>query len=237
MQKPTPRSPICDGWGCDGPGARLTRRGALGLLGAGLGLAALGGCDDGARWHGLNVTGSSPRLALTMTRAVDGKQVTAADYQGRIVMLYFGYTFCPDVCPTTLLNIDTILRKLGPAAKNVRVLFVTVDPGRDTLAVLKEYVGNFAPEVEGLRGTPDQLAALARRYRVVYSVTPGTEDHPYEVSHSSAIYVFDGTGAARVLMSSLATPKPDLDGAAADLRRLIEADHPPGLVERLLRLI
>ena len=117
------------------------------------------------------------------------------------------------------------------------MLFVTVDPNRDTAPVLATYVKNFAPEIDGLRGTPDQLAALARRYRIVYSVTPETKDHPYEVTHSSAIYVFDATGAARLLVPSLASTTPDIAGTAADLQRLVEATHPPGLLTRLLRLV
>ncbi|HUY69214.1 MAG TPA: SCO family protein, partial [Alphaproteobacteria bacterium] len=131
-------------------------------------IALLAGCDNG-HWHSMNIEGSSPPLAFHMTRAADGKPVTAADYRGKVVMLYFGYTFCPDACPMTLTNIGRILDRLGPLAKNIRVLFVTVDPNRDTLPVLKAYMKHFVPQIAGLRGTPDQIAALARRYRVVYS--------------------------------------------------------------------
>ena len=184
--------------------------------------------------HALDVSGSSPALALTMTRASDGKAVTEADYRGKVVLLYFGYTFCPDVCPTTLSNIADLLTRLGTEASRVRVLFVTVDPQRDTLPVLAAYAENFGPGIEGLRGTPDQLAALARRYRILYSVSPETGDHPYEVTHSSAIYVFDRTGAARLLVPSLGSEKPDLDGLATDLRHLIESEGRPGFIARLL---
>ncbi len=215
----------------------VTRRRALGLVGAGLGLTLLAGCNGDPAWHSIDVSGSSPPLAFTMTRAADGNEVTQADYRGRIVMLYFGYTYCPDVCPTTLANVADILKRLGPAARDVRVLFVTVDPNRDTLPVLAQYVKNFAPQIDGLRGTADQLAALARRYRVVYSVSPATKDHAYEVTHSSAIYVFDRSGAARLLIPSLATPHPDIAGATADLKRLIAQKKPPGLLARLLRLV
>ena len=133
----------------------------------------LAGCSDsGEPWHATNMKGTMPDLAFTMTRASDGKDVTADDFKGKVTLLYFGYTFCPDVCPTTLANVGAILKKLGADAEQARVLFVTVDPDRDTLAVLKSYAALFAPQVVGLRGTPDQLAALARRYRVSYSVTP-----------------------------------------------------------------
>jgi protein SCO1/2 len=215
----------------------MTQRRAAWLVCAAFGLALLGGCSGGDKWNSTNISGVAPPLAFTMTRASDGKQVTAADYRGQIVMLYFGYTFCPDICPTTLSNVAIVLKRLGPEAQHVRMLFVTVDPDRDTAPVLADYVKNFAPQIEGLRGTPDQLAALARRYRVVYSVTPKTKDQPYEVTHSSAIYVFDGSGATRLLFSYLATSAPDLAGTTADLRRLIEETNPPGLVTRLMRLM
>jgi protein SCO1 len=221
----------------DARGARSISRRTLGLIGAGAAAVLLAGCSGDTKWHSIDVSNSSPPLQFTMTHAPDGKTVTPADYRGDIVLLYLGYTNCPDVCPTTLANVADILKRLGPEANHVRMLFVTVDPNRDTLPILAQYVKNFAPQIEGLRGTPDQLAALARRYRLLYSVTPATADHPYEVSHSSAIYVFDGTGAARLLIPSLATAKPDLAGTAADLRRLIEEKYPPGLFTRLLRLI
>ena len=117
-----------------------------------------------------------------MLRANDGKPVTAADYRGKIVLLYFGYTNCPDVCPLTLANLSQSLRRLGKDAKQVRVLFVTVDPDRDTAPILKAYVNAFSPEMDGLRGTDNAIAILARRYRVAYSVTPAHDGKPYEVT-------------------------------------------------------
>ncbi len=220
--------------------SRIGRRRVSGFSAALFSIAAialLAGCDDGAKWRSTVISGNSPPLEFSMTRASDGKPVTEADYRGQVVMLYFGYTFCPDVCPTTLANVSRILDRLGPEARQVRVLFVTVDPDRDTLPVLKDYVKNFAPEIEGLRGVPDQLAALARRYRVVYSVTPESKDQPYEVTHSSAIYVFDKSGAARLLVSPLIASNVDVAGVAADLERLIQDNNRPGLLAALWRLI
>lgn len=217
--------------------APIGRRSIAWLIGVGLALMLLAGCDSSAKWHAIDVSGSLPALAFTMTRASGGQEVTQADYRGSIVLLYFGYTNCPDVCPETLSNLAQVLTRIGPDARQVRVLFVTVDPNRDTPPVLAAYVKNFAPQIEGLRGTADQLAALARRYRVVYSVTPATKDHPYEVTHSSAIYVFDAAGAARLIIASLSSTHPDIPGTAADLKRLVEASHPPGLLARLLRLV
>ena len=219
------------------PAASMTRRRAIGLTGAGLGAALIGGCQRGDDRSAIDISGNSPALEFAMTRASDGRRVTEADYRGRIVMLYFGYTFCPDVCPTTLTNVADILKRLGPDAERVRLLFVTVDPDRDTLPVLADYVKNFAPQIDGLRGDSDQLASLARRYRVVYSVTPATGRRPYEVTHGSAIYVFDATGAARLLIPSLGSTAGDVAGVTADLRRLIENANPPGLLARLMRFI
>ncbi len=188
-------------------------------------------------WRNIDVTGTSPSLQVAMARVNDGKQVTQADYKGRVVLLYFGYTYCPDVCPVTLTNLTHVLDKLGPLAQRVRVLFVTVDPDRDTPKVLKEYVAAFAPQIDGLRGSPDALADLARRYRIAYSVTPATRDHPYEVTHSSAIYVFDGTGAARLLIPSMASQTPDIDGTASDLSRLISGEGTPSLLSHFVAFL
>lgn len=204
--------------------ARLVLAGALVA-----GLASCGGAAAG-QWHETNIKGALPDLKFTMTRADDGQQVTAADYQGKVTALYFGYTFCPDVCPTTLTNLAQALHKLGDKAKDVRVLFVTVDPNRDTPAVLKQYVNAFAPQIDGLRGTPDQLAAFAKLYRVAYSVTPAHDGKPYEVSHGSAVYIFDQTGKVRLLASSLASQQPDVPGLTADLTRLIDEQGGGGML-------
>lgn len=214
-----------------------SRRHVLGLMGAGTAALALGGCNSDPKWHSIDMSGTLPPLSFTMTRASDGKEITAADYKGEIVLLYFGYTFCPDVCPTTLLNVAHIVKNLGPEAKHVRVLFVTVDPTRDTPKVLQQYVAAFSPRLDGLRGTPDQLAALAKRYRVVYSVTPAHGDVPYSVTHSSAVYVFDGSGKLRLLISGLSTSQPPIAGATADLRRLITETEPPSFWDRLRRMV
>jgi protein SCO1/2 len=207
------------------------------LFAAALAGTLLQGCSSDTAWHSVDITGTLPPLEFTMTRAIDSKTVTGDDYKGKIVLLYFGYTFCPDVCPLTLANASLVLKKLGPTAEDVRFLFVTVDPDRDSLAVLKEYTGNFAPEVVGLRGSPDEIASLAKRYRVYYAVTPASGDKPYAVDHSSAIYVFDATGKIRLLVASMSTAQPDIDGLASDLRRLLEQKNPPTFLQRLLQLI
>lgn len=197
----------------------------------------LAGCARQGPWHAIDVAGTSPDLVFTMRRASDGREVTQADYRGDIVMLYLGYTFCPDACPTTLANVQRIFHRLGKRAEHIRFLFVTVDPNRDTLPVLRKYLANFGPDIAGLRGTPDQLASLARRFRLVYSVHPSPDPEKYDVSHSDAIYVFDGTGAARLLIPSLATAHPDIEATVQDLTRLAEGSEHPGWLARLRRLV
>lgn len=197
------------------------RTGVLPVLVSGafvLGLA--GGCHGRSGWHATDVAGVYPPLAFTMTDAATGKQVTATDFRGHLVMLYFGFTKCQTVCPVTLANVAQLFHRLGPTADRVRMLFVTVDPDTDTLPRLAGYVRQFGPEVVGLRGDIDQLTSLARRYRVGFSVTPKAPGQPYVATHSSAIYVFDGSGNSRLLISSLTGTHPDLDGIAADLTRL-----------------
>ena len=122
------RSPISDPRG----GASIIgRRQLAGLAAGGVSLALLAGCEK-QKWTSIDISGSLPRLAFTMTRVEDGKEVTQSDYRGQIALLYFGYTNCPDVCPTTLSDIGDILKSLGPDAEHVHMLFVTVDPNRDT---------------------------------------------------------------------------------------------------------
>lgn len=200
----------------------IRARCALAAIAASLLVAAtLFAARPALAWNSTDISGAFPPLSFTMTRASDGKTVTAADYKGKVVLLYFGYTFCPDVCPTTLLNIANMLKTLGKKADDVRVLFVTVDPNRDTLPVLKRYTDAFAPQIVGLRGTPDQLAALAKRYRVAYSVTPASPGHPYEVTHGAAVYVFNRSGKIKLLFSGLALEKAPIAGMTGDLHAMV----------------
>lgn len=159
-----------------------------------------------------------PALEFTLTRASDGRPVRGTDYRGKVVVLYFGYTHCPDICPATLANLAEAIQKLGPRANDVRVLFVTVDPMRDQAPALAAYARAFAPQVEGLRGTDDQLIDVTRRYRVVYSVTPETQGHPYEVMHSAAAFFFDRSGRARLVT----TKTDDVAGLTSDLKQLLD---------------
>ena len=199
-------------------------------------LALLAGAPARA-WNSTDMTGALPALKFTMTRASDGKTVTAADFKGKIVLLYFGYTFCPDVCPTTLMNITDMLKHLGKQADDVRVLFITVDPNRDTVPVLKQYTESFAPQIVGLRGTRDQLETLAKRYRVAYSVTPAHDGHPYEVTHGAAVYVFNRTGDIKLIFTTLSKPTVKLAPTLADLRDMVAGEGSGSWWRRLLGML
>ncbi|MEO8714893.1 MAG: SCO family protein [Acetobacteraceae bacterium] len=192
------------------PRRRLLIASAMGVL-APIGLARA--AED--------VRGSLPSLAFRMQRADDERIMSETDLRGSVVLLYFGYTFCPDLCPTTLANLAAILDRLGALAARTRVLFVTVDPARDTAEVLRQFIAPFGPGFIALRPTPDALAAAARRYRVAYSVQPAAPGQPYAVSHGAGVYVFDPTGAARTILTGLEQPSPDIDAAAAAVRQAV----------------
>lgn len=188
------------------------------LLGVLLGVLSLGGCQRGVPLplRLTNITGHMPDLDFALTDD-SGKAVTGADYRGEVVLLYFGYTHCPDVCPLTLAQLHVTMQRLGPLADDARVLFVSVDPTRDTPAVLKTYVNAFDKHAIGLTGTPRAVEALSKRYRSAFTREPDASDGSYAVSHSSAIYVFDRAGRARVL----ATPNATQDDLVHDLRLLL----------------
>lgn len=124
-----------------------------------------------------------------------GKPVTDQDFRGKPTIIYFGFAYCPDVCPTSLLLMQTGVDQLGPAAAGkVNLVFITVDPERDTPAALKEYVAQFGPTMVGLTGTPAQVAAAAKAFRVYYQKVPGKDGAPYLMDHSSIFYLMDRNG-------------------------------------------
>ena len=144
-------------------------------------------------------TGVSPEVKIggpfTLTDQT-GKQVTEADFRGKYMLIFFGYTYCPDVCPTSLTQISAAMDILGDKAKQVVPTLVTVDPDRDTPAVLKDYVAHFHPSVVGLTGTPEQIKQVAKAYRVYYAKVPseaGNKDD-YLMDHSAVIYLMGPDG-------------------------------------------
>jgi protein SCO1/2 len=124
-----------------------------------------------------------------------GKSVTDRDFRGKYMLVYFGYTFCPDVCPTTLTAVADAMDKLGPAAARVQPIFITVDPKRDTPKVVKQYAAAFGPSIVGLTGTAEEVATAAKEYRVYYAehrTGPGADD--YSMDHSSVLYLMGPDG-------------------------------------------
>ena len=180
----------------------------------------LPGCNrDVTPWHGRDIQGVMPDLAFTLTND-SGHPVTAADYTGKLVLLYFGYTHCEDVCPTTLNTLSTAVRNLGREADRVKILFVSVDPRRDTPEVMRHHAMHFSQQVVGLSGSDTQLYDLARRYRVAYNYGEPDTGGNYEVYHSSAIFVFDAHGRVRLL---LVQNQLDTAAVTGDLRRLLDS--------------
>jgi protein SCO1/2 len=171
----------------------------------------LAGCGREEPWHMTNVSGGPPALAFDLRRA-DGARVSGASYRGKVVALYFGYSHCPDVCPAVLANLADVAKRVDNP--DFRILFVTVDPDRDTPEILRDYAAAFTPQMDSLYGTANQLADAARRYRVAYSVTKGP---PYEVMHSNAVFFFDRSGKARLVTLDSSRPAE----MAADVKRLL----------------
>ena len=200
------------------PHACLRRR--LTALGIGLCVALGGaGCSQHSEpWQLTDVSGHLPDLDFTLT-GDDGKPVAADSLKGRASLVYFGYTHCPDVCPETMGRLMQVIDKLGPDAQKVRILFVSVDPARDTPKALHDYVGAFdAQHARGLTGTDSQIEDMARHYRVAYQMEKREPNGNYEVTHSSAVYIFDAHNHARLLATDHDTP----DVIARDVRRIIE---------------
>lgn len=146
-----------------------------------------------------------------------GRQVTGQSYRGDVVLLYFGYTHCPDACPTTLAVLSGVIKRLGADASRVRVLFVSVDPRRDTATLLKNYVGFFGPQFVGLSGNDAELQSLTRRYHASFRLDAPDGRGNYAVEHSNSVYVFGPAGRARLVTD--ATDQPNL--ITHDLRELI----------------
>ena len=193
-----------------------TRFGALLLVSL---LAAACG-HRGPPWGLRDISGLMPTLDFSLTES-SGAMVHGKDFRGHVVLLYFGYTHCPDVCPTTLSRLSRAVAALGPRADEVRILFVSVDPARDTPAQLQAYATAFGPEVVGLSGSQSELQGLTKRYRVSYGYGKPDSHGDYEVSHSSAVYVFDRQGEVRLLAESSAEASVITD----DLQRLL-AEQP-----------
>jgi protein SCO1/2 len=189
-----------------------------------LSLAGLVGCDkfglpglSKGGFTGVDITGADYGRELALPDA-DGRARTLADFKGKVTVVFFGYTQCPDVCPTTMAELARIKQALGADGERVQGVFVTVDPERDTPEVLKAYVTNFDPSFVALRGSPEQTAAAAREFKVFYAKAPGKTPGSYTVDHTAGSYVFDPKGKLR-LFERYGTPG---DALAADLGQLLK---------------
>ena len=179
-----------------------SRRAWLALAAAGaLGLA---GCDKlpggGAgkpAFKAVDITGAEYARSLSLTDP-EGRRRTLADFKGKVVVVFFGYTQCPDVCPTTMGELAEVKRSLGADGARVVGLFVTIDPERDTADLLKGYVANFGPDIVGLRGTTEETQAAAKEFKVFYNKVPGKTDTSYTMDHTAGSYVFDAQCRVRL---------------------------------------
>ena len=183
----------------------------------GLMAGALAGCQrKELAFNSTDVTGSDIGGDLSLTDH-NGAKRSMADFRGKAVVVFFGFIQCPDVCPTTLANFAEVMKRLGPDADKVQVVFVTVDPERDTAAVMKEYVTQFDPRFLGLSGSADDTARVAKSFKVFYAKVPGKEPGAYSMDHSAGIYIFDPKGNLRLYGRHTATP----DALASDIRQLL----------------
>ncbi|WP_291822714.1 SCO family protein [Marinobacter sp.] len=162
----------------------------------------LAACSDSGQWHGKDISGLMPELTFELTND-QGEAVTAEQYQDQIRLLFFGFTSCPDVCPATLAKLNKAIRAMPePLRTDVTALFVSVDPQRDTPEKIAAYVNFFGERTVGLTGDEPALRKLAKRYRTTFGYDKPDERGNYAVSHSSAVYVFDRQGKARLLFQS-----------------------------------
>jgi protein SCO1/2 len=163
-----------------------------------------------------DLTGASFAKDFALTDH-NGKPRTMADFKGKVVVMFFGYTQCPDVCPTTMAEMSAVMKELGSQADQVQVLFVTVDPERDTQQLLAQYVPAFDARFLGLYGTPEQTAAVGKEFKVLYTKVPGTTPGSYSMDHTAASYVFDKQGRIRLLVRPGQGPAPTVH----DIKQLL----------------
>jgi protein SCO1/2 len=166
-------------------------------------VASLAACDIAmpgagkAAFKAVDITGAE--YARSLSLADPGGQVrNLADYKGKVVVVFFGYTQCPDVCPATMAELAEVKRALGADGARVQGIFVTIDPARDSAELLKAYTANFGPDIVGLRGSPDQTVATAKEFKVFFNKVPGKTDTSYTMDHTAGSYVFDAKGKVRL---------------------------------------
>ena len=201
----------------------MTRYQYFGASLALLALLGLGGCEklgissaSKPVFHGVDITGAEYARSLALTDQL-GKPRTLGDFKGKVAVVFFGYTQCPDVCPTTLAELAEIKRSLGKEGDDLQAIFVSIDPERDTPELLKAYVANFDPSFVALRGSTEQTKAAAQSFKVFYAKVPGRTDDQYTMDHTAGSYVFDRAGNVRVFVRYGSSPQ----ALADDLKLLL----------------
>ena len=184
---------------------------------------ALAGCEKlfapaKGPFNNIDVTGGGMGGPFQLSDQ-DGRARTLADFRGKVVVIVFGFTHCPDICPTTLADMASAMRQLAERSGDVQVLFVTVDPKRDTTELLKQYVPAFHPTFIGLRGTPAEVEAVTKAFKVYANERPGKTAETYTVDHSAQSFVLDREGRVRLLVP----PGARAEAIAADLRVLLNS--------------
>ena len=204
----------------------LSRRRLLWLTGGTVVASVLqAGCDapssgggNATSFKGIDITGAEYARSLSLTDQ-NGQLRTLADFKGKVTVVFFGFTQCPDVCPTTMAELAQVKVSLGKDGDRVQGVFVTVDPERDTMEVLKSYMGGFDPSFVALRGSPEEIAATAKEFKVFYAKVPGKTEGSYNVDHTAGSYVFDAQGKVRLFIRYGGGP----EALAADLKALLAA--------------
>ena len=182
-------------------------------------LIALTACSPKPEFKNIDITGSTAFGKDFSLVDPDGKVRTLADFKGKVVVMFFGYTQCPDVCPTTLTEMQQVMSLMGSQSDKVQVLFVTVDPERDTAAILKQYVPAFDPRFLGLRPVDDAaLEKVAKDFKIYYKKVPGTSPGSYTMDHTAGSYAFDPQGRLRLYVKHAQGP----ETLAHDLKELLK---------------
>ena len=181
-------------------------------------LLILTACSPKPEFKNIDITGSTAFGKDFNLVDPNGKVRTLADFKGKVVVMFFGYTQCPDVCPTTLTEMQQVMTILGPKSDKVQVLFVTVDPQRDTAAILKQYVPAFDSRFLGLRPEDDvALEKVAKDFKIYYKKVPGINPGSYTIDHSAGSYAFDPDGRLRLYIKHTQGP----ETLAHDLKELL----------------
>jgi protein SCO1/2 len=179
--------------------------------------AALAACDAGSqRFNSVDITGADYAEGFSLTDHTGAKR-TLADYRGKVVVVFFGFTQCPDVCPTTLADMAEVKKRLGKDGDALQGIFITVDPERDTQQLLGQYVPGFDSSFVGLRGNAEETAAVAKEFKVFYQKVPGSTATSYTIDHTAGSYVFDRNGKIRLFVRHGTA----VDALEADLKRLL----------------